>query len=46
MDVFEENEYSSLELELLQWITQKKNAGKLIDILTLKYHRARQEYNY
>ncbi len=44
MDAFEENEYSSLGARIVAMDNAKKNAGKLIDILTLKYHRARQEY--
>lgn len=44
MDAFEENEYSSLGARIVAMDSAKKNAGKLIDILTIKYNRARQEY--
>jgi len=44
MDSFEENEYSSLGARIVAMDSAKKNAGKLIDILTLAYNRARQEY--
>jgi F-type H+-transporting ATPase subunit gamma len=44
MDGFEENEYSSLGARIVAMDSAKKNAGKLIDILTLAYNKARQEY--
>jgi F-type H+-transporting ATPase subunit gamma len=44
MDAFEENEYSSLGARIVAMDNAKKNATKLIDSLTLKYHKARQEY--
>jgi len=44
MDAFEENEYSSLGARIVAMDNAKKNATKLIDLLTLKYHKARQEY--
>jgi F-type H+-transporting ATPase subunit gamma len=43
MDAFEENEYSSLGARIVAMDSAKKNAGKLIEELTIKYHRARQE---
>ncbi len=43
MDAFEENEYSSLGARIVAMDSAKKNAGKIIDELTIKYHRARQE---
>jgi F-type H+-transporting ATPase subunit gamma len=44
MDSFEENEYSSLGSRIVAMDSAKKNAGKLVDILTLVYNKARQEY--
>ncbi len=44
MDSFEENEYSSLGARIVAMDSAKKNAGKIIDLLTLAYNRARQEY--
>jgi F-type H+-transporting ATPase subunit gamma len=44
MDSFEENEYSSLGARVVAMDSAKKNAGKLVDILTLIYNKARQEY--
>lgn len=43
MDAFEENEYSSLGARIVAMDSAKKNAGKFIDELTVKYNRARQE---
>lgn len=44
MDSFEENEYSSLGARIVAMDSAKKNAGKLLDKLTLVYNKARQEY--
>lgn len=43
MDAFEENEYSSLGARIVAMDSAKKNAGKMIDELTIRYHKARQE---
>jgi F-type H+-transporting ATPase subunit gamma len=44
MDSLEENEYSSLGSRIVAMDSSKKNAAKLVDILTLIYNKVRQEY--